>query len=190
MTHRLTLICRFSILALIFAGCPVESINPLSKLGESKHDGQLTGTWLSTGESGEAWYLHIGKGDLELGPGTISIAPSHAISVRHQTGGGVSLGTFKIFPAEIAEQKYASIKFAGTEDNGLGYLLLKYSIDQNLKLSLWIMDEKIARDGKLTYSRSKVTDSTANLRAVLASESHAELFSSAPDFVFERIAPR
>lgn len=95
-----------------------------------------------------------------------------------------------VFPTEIDNQKYASIKFADARENGLGYLLVKYSVEQNRKLSLRIVDDKIARDGKLSYSRSKLTDSTANLRGVLASESHAELFSSAPDFVFERIAPR
>jgi len=165
-------------------------MNPLSSLGDSKHDEQLSGAWISKGESGEAWYLHIGKGDVELSPNSKSRAPSHAISVRHQPDGRVSLGTFKIFPTQIDNQKYASVKFAGPKENGLGYLLVKYSIDQNRKLSLWFIDEKIARNDKLNFARRKLIDSTAQLRAVLASAPHAELFSAEPDFVFDKIAPR
>jgi hypothetical protein len=181
----LLLIC-----ALMFSGCPVESVNPLSHLDDSKHDEQLSGAWISKSESGEAWYLHIGKGDLEFVPNAKSIAPSHAISVRHQADGRVSLGSFKLFPTQLDNEKYASVKFASTKENGLGYLLVKYSIDRNHKLRLWFLDEKIARDGRLNYSRSKVTDSTANLRVVLASPTHERLFPLEPDFVFEKIAAK
>jgi hypothetical protein len=134
--------------------------------------------------------LHLGKGDVELSPNSKSIAPAHAISVRYQADGRVSLGTFKIFPTQIDNQKYASVKVAGPKENGLGYLLVKYSIGQNQKLSLWFIDEKIARNDRLNFSRSKVTDSTAKLRAVLSSANHEGLFSLEPDFVFERIGPK
>jgi hypothetical protein len=181
----LLLIC-----AVLFTGCPVESVNPLSNLGDSEHDEQLSGAWISQGESGEAWYLHIGKGDVELSPNSKSIAPAHAISIRHQPDGRVSLGTFKIFPTQIDNHKYASVKFAGPKENGLGYLLVKYSIDQNQKLSLWFIDEKIAGNDRLNVSRRKLIDSTAKLRTAITSADHAELFSAEPDFVFEKIVTK
>ena len=185
--HRTSVLCLLSLIGVIISGCPVESVNPLSHLNDSKHDEQLSGAWISKGDSGEAWYLHIGKGDVELSPNTKSIAPAHAISVRHQADGRVSLGTFKIFPTQFGERNYASIKVAGAKESGLDYLLVKYSIDQNRKLSLWFIDEKIARSDKLNFSRRKVFDSTANLRAAVAAAEHAELFSLAPDAAFERL---
>ncbi len=187
---RTIVLCLLLIFAIALAGCPVESVNPLFNLNDSKPDEQLSGTWISKGESGEAWYLHIGKGDVELSPNSKSVAPAHAISIRYQTDGRVSLGTFKIFPTQIANQKYASARIAGPKENGLGYLLVKYSIDQNQKLCLWFIDEKIARNDKLNLSRRKVIDSTAKLRAVVASANYVGLFSSEPDVVFEKLAPQ
>ena len=178
------------ILAVLCSGCPAESVNPLSSPGDSKHDNQLTGTWIAKGESGEAWYLYIGKGDLEFGPNAKSIAPSHAISVRHQADGRVSLGTFKIFLTQIDNQKYATVTFAGPKESGMGYLLAKYSIDNDKKLLLWFIDEKVARNDKLSFDRRKLIDSTAKLRSLLASPHHAELFEPEPDMVFEKVAAR
>ena len=66
-------LCLTFIFAVLCSGCPVESVNPLSNLGESKHDEQLSGAWISKCKSGEAWYLHIGKGEVELGPNSKSL---------------------------------------------------------------------------------------------------------------------
>ncbi len=186
------------IAGMLYACCPLTSVNPISDPRQSTYDQRLTGTWRNQDEN-EAVYFHIGQGE----SGRIRV-----LAVEHGSSGKFDHALFNVFATRINNTDYLNVDLSELSKeitlDYTGFLFVRYELPDADTLTFApmaldavvkaIQAKKLA--GELTYADknqsnhgeseaaprvecAKITDSSDHLRAYLADETRArELFSN------------
>ena len=181
------------LLVLLLSACVASSDNPVSAPSMKEADARLVGTWKlldtdkKTGKQrGVAW-LHIGwqKDNRPF---------MDAVMVVFEKG-EVDIARYHLFVSRVGDMTYMNIKEEKSGKTSKTFMIMKYTIDSKKGLSLYLMNNLAAKDlvrggkikGKIkgAFSGVRITDTSANLAAILKS-SDKKLFDS-PMKPFSRV---
>jgi hypothetical protein len=142
MTTRILSFIVLGISLLLHHCCPLTSVHPLSSPTDVTYDDRLQGIWRLTTEHDDVVYFHIGK--TEDGKTQIT-------SIEHKENGELDIATFIMFPTEISNNTYMSLKVEDISVQSLkdstGYFLLRYVLRDNNEFFASQMDDEIIAEG-------------------------------------------
>jgi hypothetical protein len=179
--RKIKIFCLIFSVFVFFAGCEVESQNPLSSITEAKIDKQLLGKWkVVDGKKNE--YMHVEK------------LSSHELKIPFE---GEDLDEedkdsfFTVFVSEIAGNKYMNVRAVNPSKGSSGYIFLKYIVKDN-KLTLWILNGYKVQEGlkkgllkgeaRGIFGGANISDTSSNLKRFIESSTDSELFEYLAQF--------
>ena len=188
---------------LFFAGCLVESKNPLSPPSASLFDPQLEGDYRQR-DKDEVGFWHFRYRREDRGKGREhDVTPwIDVLSVGHSKDGNLERSAYKILATQIAGRNYLSfisLPDDGSKTRAVRYSFARYEVNWRGDLRIWLASESAfvaaVKAGKL---RGKVTpgkfgdsveltDTTAHLAAFIAAGDPHALFDGKP-MVLVRLA--
>ena len=185
-----------ALVGLFFAGCLVESRNPLSPPAASLFDPQLEGDYRQR-DKGEVGFWHFRYRREDRGKGREhEVTPwIDVLSVGHSQDGNLERSAYKVVATQIAGRKYLSfisLPDIGSKQRTVRYGFARYEVDWRGELRIWLADESAfvaaVRAGKLrgkvTTSKMsasvELTDTTAHLAAFIAAGDPQALFDGKP----------
>lgn len=165
---KLAILIVILVNSLLFIGCYSEFRHPLANVAEAQPDEKLLGVWYDKSKVGIS-YLQFEKGENGLTKITIMENKTHKGLQTDDT-------SYLMFPTKIGSSSYMNIQEVKNAQISKNYMLVRYQLTTDNRLSLWLIDDKkvvkAIESGKLRgdiknsdlASKAEVTDEGDSLK--------------------------
>ena len=183
------------LLAVVLAGCKVDSTNPISALDGAQPDTSLYGVWRYQAK-GDLVYVHIGP-EFSLDTGSAPTGPAKGtriVLVDHKRN-GITDESYVAYPSRVGKRRYLNVvQVEGGKP--VGFIFVRYALIDGNTLRFSTIDEEALKAairsgqvkgttrGEGLSSETVITAESADIERLLARDGE-KLFAN--PFVLKRV---